>query len=700
MSATDAKDSAPAPEVKQENGTPAPAQDVKPSTNESSTEAAGPTPATNPRSPPPTSAQQAGSGQASANSTSLYVGELDPTVTEAMLYEIFSMVGPVSSIRVCRDAVTRRSLGYAYVNYLNGPDAERALEQLNYSLIKNKACRIMVSQRDPALRKTGAGNIFLKNLDETIDNKALHDTFAAFGNILSCKVALDEAGVSKGYGFVHFDTGDAADAAIANVNGMLLNDKIVFVGHHIPRRERQAKIDEVRSHFTNLYVKNLSTEVTEPEFRELFEKYGQVTSAVVNVDAEGKSKGFGFVNFDKHEDARKAVDELHDKDFRGQPLYVTRAQKKGEREEELRKSYEQAKYEKNIKYQGVNLYVKNLDDDMTDEKLNIEFAPFGTITSCKVMSDDKGVSKGFGFVCFSAPDEATKAVQELNGKMIGNKPLYVSLAQPKDVRQQQLSAQVAQREQMRSQQLAASGLAQMPGGYNMPPGPMPYGAYPGGAGGYPQPGRGPAYPPQNGMMQQQRRPQYAPAGQMPGMPMGQYPPGPPQGYPGAYPGQQQPGRGPPGPMRGYPNGGPPMQPQMQGRGNMPPPGAPPRGPPTNAGPRQGRGPNQRAPEPAQQNGPTITAAALASAGPAEQKQMLGEALYPRIHETVPEMAGKITGMLLEMDNSELLHLLENDEALNGKVSEAIQVLNEYSKAAAGQQEGGGEAAAPATETTA
>ena len=41
---------------------------------------------------------------------------------------------------------------------------ERALEQLNYSLIKGKACRIMWSQRDPALRKTGAGNIFLKNL--------------------------------------------------------------------------------------------------------------------------------------------------------------------------------------------------------------------------------------------------------------------------------------------------------------------------------------------------------------------------------------------------------------------------------------------------------------------------------------------------------------------------------------------------------
>ncbi|KAI4748108.1 polyadenylate binding protein, partial [Aureobasidium sp. EXF-8846] len=283
--------------------------------------------------------------------------------------------------------VTRRSLGYAYVNYNSSDDGERALEELNYTLIKGKPCRIMWSQRDPALRKTGQGNVFIKNLDVAIDNKALHDTFAAFGNILSCKVAQDEHGNSKGYGFVHYETAEAANAAIKSVNGMLLNEKKVFVGHHIPKKDRMSKFEEMKANFTNVYVKNIDTGVTDDEFRVLFEKYGDITSASLAHDNEGKSRGFGFVNFANHEDANKAVDELHESDFHGQKLYVGRAQKKHEREEELRRQYEAARQEKVNKYQGVNLYVKNLADDIDDEELRKIFESFGSITSAKVMRD-------------------------------------------------------------------------------------------------------------------------------------------------------------------------------------------------------------------------------------------------------------------------------------------------------------------------
>lgn len=565
------------------------------------------------------------------NSASLYVGELDPSVTEAMLFELFSQIGAVASIRVCRDAVTRRSLGYAYVNYNSTSDGEKALEELNYTLIKGKPCRIMWSQRDPALRKNGQGNVFIKNLDPAIDNKALHDTFAAFGNILSCKVAQDENGNSKGYGFVHYETDEAASQAIKHVNGMLLNEKKVYVGHHIAKKDRQSKFEEMKANFTNVYVKNISPEVTEDDFRVLFEKFGDVTSSSLARDQDGKVRGFGFVNFTTHTAASKAVDELNGKDFRGQDLYVGRAQKKHEREEELRKSYEAARLEKANKYQGVNLYIKNLDDDVDDEKLRLMFSEFGPITSAKVMRDtpgegdedapeaeekdkenkeaedkeeagaeedaeksdkklDKklGKSKGFGFVCFSNPDDATKAVAEMNQRMVSNKPLYVALAQRKDVRKSQLEASIQARNQLRMQQAAAA--AGMPQQYMQPPvfynpnqqpGFMPQG---GRGMPFPQPGMGmpnvqggrpgqfPGYPQQGG---RGAIPQQIPPN-MYGMP-GQFPPqygqpGTPQFMAAMQQAQQAAlagGRGAPQGGRGGPQGMPGVPPNMAGQGGMP-----------------------------------------------------------------------------------------------------------------------------------
>ncbi|KAI8967589.1 hypothetical protein BDF20DRAFT_900199 [Mycotypha africana] len=582
-----------------------------------------------------------GSTAAPSPSASLYVGELDPSVTEAMLFEMFNMIGPVASIRVCRDAVTRRSLGYAYVNFHNIVDGERALESLNYTLIKGKPCRIMWSQRDPSLRKTGSGNVFIKNLDPSIDNKALHDTFSAFGNILSCKIALDDNGNSKGYGFVHYETEEAAENAIKHVNGMLLNDKKVYVGHHIPKKERQAKIEQYRAKFTNVYVKNLDESVDDEKLKEMFSKYGPITSAVIQKDEEGKSKGFGFVNFENHEEAQKAVDELNETEQNGKTLYVARAQKKSEREEELRKQYEQAKLEKLAKYQGVNLYIKNLDDDIDDEKLRQEFSVYGVITSAKVMCDDKGHSKGFGFVCFSSPDEATKAVTEMNGRMIGSKPIYVALAQRKEVRRSQLEAQMAQLNQMRMQQgMPMSGAP----GY-MPSAPMFY-APPGGF--MPQ-GQRPVFPP-NGMMP---RPRWAP---QQGQPMPGFPP---QGFPPN--GNMRPPRQPRAPRGGaagqrkYANQARQQQPQAA----------------------QGQGQEAAAAAPAVEGNAPLTAAALAAAPPEAQKQMLGERLYPLITAQQPEYAGKITGMLLEMDNSELLNLLEDNKALDSKINEAMEVLKAH-----------------------
>merc|ERR1719396_40161 len=89
------------------------------------------------------------------------------------------------------------------------------------------------------------------------------------------------------------------------------------------------------------------------------------------------------------------------------------------------------------------------------------------------------------------------------------------------------------------------------------------------------------------------------------------------------------------------------------------------------------GPQPPQPQPQQGVPPAggpLTAAALAAAPPGVQKQMLGEKLFPAISKFQPELAGKITGMMLEMDNSELLILLESEQQLRTKVEEAMRVL--------------------------
>lgn len=582
------------------------------------------------------------SSNVSDTSASLYVGELNPSVNEALLFEIFSPIGQVASIRVCRDAVTKKSLGYAYVNFHKFDDGEKAIEDLNYSLIEGRPCRIMWSQRDPSLRRNGDGNIFIKNLHPAIDNKALHDTFSAFGKILSCKVATDDMGISKCFGFVHYETAEAAEAAIENVNGMLLNDREVYVGKHISKKDRESKFEEMKANFTNVYAKNIDLEFTDEEFKNLFEPYGKITSIYLEKDQDNKSKGFGFVNFEAHESAVKAVEELNDKEINGQKIYVGRAQKKRERLEELKKQYENTRLEKLSKYQGVNLFIKNLDDSVDSEKLEEEFKPFGTITSARVMVDETGKSKGFGFVCFSSPEEATKAITEMNQRMIQGKPLYVALAQRKDVRRSQLEQQIQARNQMRMQNAAATG--GIPGQF-IPP--MFYGQQPGF---FPPNGRG------NGPFPGPNPQMMMPRGQMP-PPQGQWPrPGP---------------NGQPVPVYGMP----PVYGDYNNGAN---------------GGRQQRGyyPNRNQNQKGRQQ--KDLAAIIANAPADQQKRILGEELYPKIVSTgkaqEPEAAGKITGMMLDLDNEEILALLEDDELFNTHFEDALTAFEEYKKSS--------EAAAP------
>lgn len=663
-----------------------------------------------PQAPQPTAQAQS---TAPFQSASLYVGDLHNEVTEGLLFELFNRVGPVASIRVCRDAVTRRSLGYAYVNFHNVQDAERALDTMNFTDIKGRPCRIMWSQRDPSLRKSGVGNVFVKNLAPTVDNKGLFDTFSVFGNILSCKVANDENGASKGYGYVHYETAEAAQDAIQKFNGNSIDEYEVFVGPFVRRQERAGQ-----SNWTNLYVKQFPVTWDEAKIKEIFSEFGQVASVFVQRE-DTKSKGFGFVNFVEHESAEKALKELANKSFEDPTegttfeLYVNKAQKKTDRSREIVYRMNAIKEERVSRFQGMNLYVKNLDDTITDEFFRETFAKYGTITSARIMRDTAdNASKGFGFVCFSSPEEATRAVSDLNGKILRSKPIVVTLHQRKELRRAHLAATYAPR-----------NMRFPPGPTGMP---MPYmPMY------VPQPGQQ-SFPPQRTFSFPGQ--QYPPRTTSPrGLPMGRSGSAPGQGgfYPvPPYGGPQQMG-GPMGqqqfnkrmipqnaqamPMQGQQGMQRRTGPGMQGPGMVPGgrggPGVRPYGMPQmgqqqqpGLGMQQQRGPvsagvkfnsnvrNQggvmTGPQGVSQSMPMASMTvpglgeplddqALAQADPQMQKNMIGERLYPLIYVHQQDLAGKITGMLLEMDNAELLNLIESPDALMHKIEEALIVLKNH-----------------------
>ena len=637
-------------------------------------------------------------------SPSLYIGDLHSEVNEATLIDIFQAVGPIHSVRICRDRVSRDSLGYGYLNFITVEDAERALSTMNYYCgpqTFGRPVRLMWSMRDPSSRRRGVGNVFIKGLANTIDCKALYDTFSQFGAIWSCKVATDESGTSLGYGFVHFESPQDAQSAIANVDGMLLKGSKVRVCPFKRRVERDATGIR-RTSYTNVYVKNLDDEhCSEEALRDLFKEYGEITSVFVPRNEDGSAKRYAFVNFASAEKAQQAVSEMHGRKLSDEQaeeserdggagkkcqkvLYVSRAQKKSERVAQLRKDYARMRRERAEKVKGRNVYVKNIGCDIDEQRLRAHFESVGTITSCAVMKDADGYSRGFGFVCFTTKEEAAKAVAQLNGALMNSKPLYVAIAQRKEERRAQFRAQ---HERFMPWLMAARGV---PAADRMQPSPNYLMARPM----YVQPNLLPhphsrvppigsaSSPVETGLTGPQ--PFVFPAYSVPGP----HPRHVPQFSPPHHIAVPQPHPTPCPPSRttgfmAYAYHTTRIHPA-----NAWQPSAQTQPLPTNHTgrdvPQQCAAPHS--PSALQRNHEPLTVEVLKGVAKRHRDNMLGVRLYPRVEAHNRALATKITGMLLELDDSDVLALLDNPEALKEMVLQGEQVLREHAESTAKQRE--------------
>lgn len=257
------------------------------------------------------------------------------------------------------------------------------MELLNFTQVNGKAIKIAFSHRDPSARRSEHAKVFVNNLDTSIDDDRLHDIFAAFGTVLHCHVATDSNGQSKGYGFVHFEHDTSAQDALKSLNGIQINDRQLYVCLSVHSKERNQT--KVSHKLTNLYVKNFSVTTTDEDLKKVFSNFGIITSAVVVRDANGNSRGFGFVSFQNPEAAAVAIEKVN----RTTPSddnvwYVAKAVRQGEGEFWQRSISEQEK-NKNMENLLVgDFHCKNFEQSSRDDSLKGLYSDFGIAASCKV----------------------------------------------------------------------------------------------------------------------------------------------------------------------------------------------------------------------------------------------------------------------------------------------------------------------------
>lgn len=165
----------------------------------------------------------------------IYIGNLDDKVTEGLLVELFIQVGPVVHAHIPRDRITQQHQGYGFIEFQSEEDAEYAAKVMSGVRLFGKPLRInrsSVEGKRGGILDVGA-NLFVGNLAPEVDERMLLDTFICFGTLIQTpKVAREEGtGISRGYGFVSYDSFEAADAAIEAMNGQFLGNRPITVNY-------------------------------------------------------------------------------------------------------------------------------------------------------------------------------------------------------------------------------------------------------------------------------------------------------------------------------------------------------------------------------------------------------------------------------------------------------------------------------------
>ena len=219
-------------------------------------------------------------------------------------------------------------LGYGFVRFAEHEPAERAVKSLDGRMLYSQPMRVnWAYQSMPRDESKDQFQVFVGDLASTVSDQMLSSAFTALNlEPLEARVMWDNTtGRSRGYGFVSFKTQQDAERAIAAMNGQYIGTRRIRCGWAQHKQHTRVEIDrnnltaeavhQADVDGTNVYIGNLAPEVTEEGLQEVFAKFGAI--AEVKVSKKGL---FGFVRFERHDDACAAIVAMNNQQIGGKQV--------------------------------------------------------------------------------------------------------------------------------------------------------------------------------------------------------------------------------------------------------------------------------------------------------------------------------------------------------------------------------------------
>lgn len=350
------------------------------------------------------------------NKTNLIINYLPQALTDAEFSKLFLPLGPVKSIKICRDKATNYSYGFGFVDYQSPEDAQKAIRELNGKQLMNKKIKVALAR--PGGSTIKGANIYIKNIPKHYSDEKVQEVFSEFGSIIQTKVLRDSrTGESKTVGFILFDKKYEAEKAIDKMNGKTLpggDSPLIVKLSADERRGGGGGYSGGPGPGPMMYGGNPRMMGPNMPF-DYSNNYGNgdmgdLTGPMRNTYTNTLNR------FRYNPMSQQQPNTVYNPNSRYNPNYYVDTF-----------SEDKPDMHKQSSTGGYCLFVHNVGFDCQQRDLYKLFAPYGALLKVDVVWDkEKDQCKGYAFVTFVNGYEAANAINMLNGSWYNGRQLQVS----------------------------------------------------------------------------------------------------------------------------------------------------------------------------------------------------------------------------------------------------------------------------------